>query len=719
MATLRSSQHIEALIEAMTLTEKIGQMTLISANLAVTGPKVSGDYIALIRAGRVGTVSVLWGAEQTREVQRVAVEETRHHIPLMFALDVIHGHRTVFPIPLAEAGTFDPELWHRTARATASEAAAEGVNFNYAPMLDVARDPRWGRIAEGPGEDPWLATHYARAKVRGIQGEDVAHPDALAATAKHLAAYGAAQGGRDYASVDISERTFREVYLPPFKAAVEAGAAAIMPGFHDLAGMPMTANVAVLQDIVRGEWGFDGVIISDYNAVAELLQHGVAADIVEAAALALRAGVDIDLVGETYARGLPAALDRGLVTMDQIDTAVRRILTLKTRLGLFDDPYARGQSFWLTPEHLAAHRTLARECGRRSIVLLTNKNDRLPLAPAPRRLAVIGPLADSAADMRGPWAFVARPDDMVTILAGLRAAFPDSEVQHVKGVEIEADQPADIEAAVQAAKAADVVVLAVGEYAEMSGEAASRAVLGLPGRQAELARAVLATGKPVIVLLCSGRPLTVAWLFEQADAVLATWFLGSEAGHAIGDVLTGRHNPSGKLSVSWPVVEGQIPVFHAMKPTGRPTDYDQKYTSKYLDVPVEPQFPFGHGLSYSQFQLTELRATPEQVRRGDTITVRATIENQSQRAGEATILLFAHDPVAHLARPLMELKGMAKAKLAAGGREQIEIELPVEELTFLGADLRPTLEPGPIELLVGQSAERQRLLKTRVQILPE
>ena len=414
--------RIEALLASMTLEEKIGQMTLVSAGQAVTGPGGPVDYLHAIRAGQVGTVSNLWGPERTREVQRIALEETRLGIPLLLVMDVIHGHRTIFPLPLAEVGSFDPDLWERTARVAASEAAADGLAMTYAPMLDVARDPRWGRIAESPGEDPWVAARFARAKVRGFQGGDLAAADSLAATAKHLAAYGAVTAGREYAAVDVSERSLHEIYLPPFRAAVEAGVAAIMPAFHNLAGVPMSADAAVLRDLVRGRWGFEGVIVSDYGAIAELVVHGVAADLAEAAALALRAGIDIDLMGNAYARGLPGALERGRVTMADVDTAVRRILALKAALGLFDDPYRRGHG--LTSQQLAPHRALAREAARRAIVLLTNRGDALPLAPDGGRIAVIGPLADARADMLGPWAAGARAEEMVTILEGVRAAFP-------------------------------------------------------------------------------------------------------------------------------------------------------------------------------------------------------------------------------------------------------------------------------------------------------
>ena len=559
---------------------------------------------------------------------------------------------------------FDPDLWERTARVAASEAAADGLAMTYAPMLDVARDPRWGRIAESPGEDPWVAARFARAKVRGFQGGDLAAADSLAATAKHLAAYGAVTAGREYAAVDVSERSLHEIYLPPFRAAVEAGVAAIMPAFHNLAGVPMSADAAVLRDLVRGRWGFDGVIVSDYGAIAELVVHGVAADLAEAAALALRAGIDIDLMGNAYARGLPGALERGRVTMADVDTAVRRILALKAALGLFDDPYRRGHG--LTSQQLAPHRALAREAARRAIVLLTNRGDALPLAPDGGRIAVIGPLADARADMLGPWAAGARAEEMVTILEGVRAAFPAREVTHSPGVEIDGGDTSGIRAALDLARAAEVVVLCLGEARAMSGEAASRARPDLPGRQTELATAVLDLGKPVVVTLSSGRPLMAPWLFERADAVLATWFLGSEAGNAVGDVLCGTHNPTARLPVSWPVDIGQIPIFYAQRPTGRPADPAEHYTAKYIDLPVEPLFPFGHGLSYTRFAYRDLRARPDELRPGEAITVEVEVANEGAVAGEETIFLFLRDPVASVARPLLELKGRGEDRARAG-----------------------------------------------------
>ena len=710
--------RIPQLIEAMTLEEKVGQLNMLTAEMAVTGPVVSADYMAALRTGRLGSMLNLYG-EATREVQRVAVEETRLGIPLIFGYDVIHGHRTIFPIPLGETAAFDPDLWERTARVAAVEAADEGLTLVFAPMLDVARDPRWGRISESAGEDPWLTCRLAEAKVRGLQGRDLRTPSTVAATAKHLAAYGAVTAGRDYAQVEVSERSFHEVYLPPFRASIDAGVAAIMPAFTDLAGVPLTANAAVLRDLVRARWGFEGVMISDYNAIAELIPHGVAGDIAEAAALALKAGIDIDLMASAYTKGLPLALERGAITIVDIDSAVRRVLMLKERLGLFDDPYREGAAGVLDSQARRAHRETAREAARRSIVLLTNRDDLLPLAPGPRRIVVLGPLADAREEMLGPWSGAGRAEDMVTFLEGLRQGWPKSEIAHAKGVDIDSDDMSGIPAAFDLARHADFVVLCLGEARWMSGEAGCRARPGLPGRQAALADAVLESGKPVVVLLSSGRPLTVPWLFERAGAVLATWHLGSEAGHAVADVLSGRSNPTGRLPVSWPIDVGQIPIFYARLPTGRPFDAGIRYTSKYLDMPNEPQFPFGHGLSYTRFSLDNLRVDRTALRPGDTVSVAVDVVNEGAVAGEETVLLFVRDPVASVSRPVLELKGMAKIALAAGARGTVRMTVTTDALAFLGNDLKPRLEPGLFELFVGPAASSDRLLKICVDLLPD
>jgi beta-glucosidase len=711
--------RIETLIGRMTLAEKLGQLTMTASSYAVTGPVIAGDSTDAIKAGTIGNLLNMVGAAHVREMQRLAVEESRLGIPLLIGFDIVHGHRILFPIPLGEAALFDPDTWALTARESAREAAADGLAMTFAPMLDIARDPRWGRSAEGPGEDPWLGAHIAKAKVRGFQGHNLAAADALAAVAKHYCAYGPVTAGRDYASVDISERTLREVHMPPFASAVAAGVAAVMPAFTDLAGIPMTANKELLRGWLRGRLGFKGVIVSDYNAIAELIHHGIAADLAEAASHALQAGVDIDMMSDAYRRGLPMALERRLVSVAQIDESVRRVLTLKEQLGLFDDPYRRG-AIPESAEILTHRRQLARAVGARAIVMLKNDGETLPLAGSLRRVAVIGPLADAPAEMRGPWWGAAGADDQVSVVAGLRAVLPESQVLHAPGVAIESEDVSGIAAALDLCVTADAILLCLGEAAAMSGEAASRAHLGLPGKQRQFAEAVLAqsraVNKPVIVVLFSGRPLIVPWLFDQANAVLAAWFLGSEAGHAIGDVVTGRVSPSGRTPVTWARAAGQIPIFFGERPSGRPADPKDHYTSKYLDAPNEPQFPFGFGLTYGRFALSNLRVTPDGVEDIDTMQIRVDVRNEGTREAQETVFLFTHDKVASVARPLLELKGYAKITLRPGEAGTVALSLPATELHFLGLDLEPVFEPGEVEILVGPCADRSQLLATTIHL---
>jgi beta-glucosidase len=705
--------RIETLISKMSLTEKLGQLTMTASRYATTGPIIAGDSTQAIKDGAIGNLLNMVGADHVHDMQRLAVEESRLGIPLLIGFDVVHGHRTLFPIPLGEASLFDPQTWALTARESAREAAADGLAMTFAPMLDVSRDARWGRSAEGPGEDPWLGARFAEAKVRGFQGNDLAASDALAATAKHFCAYGAVTAGRDYASVDISERTVQEVHLPPFAAAVATGVAAIMPAFTDLAGVPMTANVALLRGWLRRKLGFDGVIVSDYNAIAELIHHGIAADLAQAATLALRAGVDIDMMADAYRRGLPVALERGWVNSMEIDEAVRRVLTLKERLGLFDDPYRRGAAPE-TAAALASRRQLARAVGSRAIVMLKNDRGVLPLAEGAARLAVIGPLADASADMRGPWWGAAAPEAQVTVAAALRGMLSEPRVLHAAGVDVDGDDTSGVAAALEVCGHAEAILLCLGEAATMSGEAASRAHLGLPGRQREFAEAVFERAKllrkPVIVILFSGRPLVIPWLAERADALLAAWFLGSEAGNAIGDVVLGRVSPSGRTPVSWPRATGQVPIFFGQRPTGRPANLDDHYTSKYLDVPNEPLFAFGHGLTYGRFRYSNLRVPREGVTERDTIAVRVDVSNDGARGAEETVFLFTHDKLASVARPVLELKGFGKIRLNPGETGMVTLMLPAAELRFLGMDLEPVFEPGEVEILVGPCANRTQLL---------
>ncbi len=711
--------RIERLIGEMTLPEKLGQLTMTAAGYAVTGPIIAGDSTESIRDGTLGNLLNLYGAGPVHDLQRLAVEQSRLGIPLLIGLDIIHGHRTLFPIPLAEAGLFDPATWRETARNAAAEAAADGLAMTFAPMLDVSRDPRWGRTAEGPGEDPWIGARMAQAKVQGFQGADLADAGALAACAKHFCAYGPVTAGREYASVDISERTLREVHLPPFAAAVQAGVATIMPAFTDLNGIPMTAHPGLLRDHLRGELGFDGVLVSDYNAIAELLRHGVAADLAQAAALALNAGIDIDMMANAYRHGLPLALERGLVGMEQVDTAVRRVLRLKERLGLFDNPYLRG-SRSETPADHARRQALARSVGARAIVMLRNERRTLPLAPSIRRLSLIGPLAEAQGDMRGPWWAAGVPDGQVSVLAGLQQALPGCEIRHVTGVAIGEGGVDGIAEALALCDGAEAIVLCLGEAAAMSGEAASRACPELPGHQRQLAEAVLERarqlGVPVTVVLFSGRPLIVPWLAEKADALLAAWFLGSEAGHAIADVLTGQVSPSGRTPITWPRALGQVPLFFSARPSGRPADPKDHFTSKYLDVPNEPLYPFGHGLSYGRFVYSALRVTPPSVKQDDIIEIQVDLSNQGEREAEETVFLFTRDKVASVARPLLELREVGKIRLQPGESGSVRLSIAAAALCFLDASLKPVFEPGEVEILAGPNADRAQLLTAQIHL---
>jgi len=684
-------ERIDRLIAEMTLAEKLGQLTMIAADYAVTGPVVTPLSEDAIRSGTIGNLLNLYGAGPTQRIQKIAVEESRLHIPLLLGFDAIHGHRTIFPIPLAEAGLFDPAAWEATARAAAEECAGDGLHMTFAPMLDVSRDPRWGRIAESPGEDPFVGSSFACAKVRGFQNGSLADSSAVAACAKHYVAYGAVAAGREYSPTDMSEGMLREVYLPPFRAAVQAGVAAIMPSFTDLNGIPMTANIPLLQNVLREELGFDGVIISDYHAIAELLNHGVAGDLAEAAALALKAGVDIDMMSDAYRLGLPAALQRNLVAMEDIDVCVRRVLSLKERLGLFQDPYRRGRAdTGITMQS----RALARATGARALVLLKNDANALPLAA--RKIAVIGPLADAANEMRGPWWGAGRGEDCVSVLQGLTQAGFD--VRHAPGVAIDGDDLSGVATALDLCADSDAILLCLGEAAVMSGEAASRAYLGLPGRQQDLADAVFdkAAGKPVIVVLFSGRPLAVPELVSRAHAVLAAWFPGCEAGHAIADVLGGKVSPSGRTPVSWPRAVGQVPIFFGERPGGRPFNPDDHFTSHYSDVENTPLFPFGHGLTYGDFELSNFRVEPD----GDGLTVKVDVANHGALAAEETVFLFLNQKKPGVTRPLLELKGFGKIALPPSEQGTVTLTLP-----------RPI---GRAELFVGPKAAFSSLLSLSI-----
>src|ERR1041385_4972426 len=682
---------IDSLLARMTLEEKLGQLNQLSVDNVPTP-----EQLDLVRKGLVGSFLNLTGAAATRDAQTVAVKESRLHIPLIFGHDVIHGYRTIFPIPLGEAASWDPEAAEATARVAAREAAAAGVHWTFAPMVDIARDPRWGRIAEGSGEDPYLGSAMAAARVRGFQGKDVRAPDAVLATVKHFAAYGGAEGGRDYNTVDLSDRTLREVYLPPYRAAIDAGAGTVMTSFNEIGGIPSTGSPWLMTTVLRREWGFKGFVVSDWTAVAELINHGVAGTRPDAGKLALEAGVDMDMVSRIYVDDLPALVRAGRIPMAVVNEAVRRVLRGKAALGLFDDPYhgatvERERAALLAPEH----RQLARRVAEESIVLLKNDGQRLPLGASLKTIAVIGPLADDKVSALGSWPGRGDPRDAVTPLEGIKQRAGSASVVYAKGAGILDTSTAGFADAVAAAKQADVAILVLGEAGDMSGEAASRAEIDLPGVQQRLLEAVTATGTPVVLVIMNGRPLTIPWAAEHVPAIVESWFLGVETGPALAAVLFGDVNPSGKLPVTFPRYVGQIPLYYNHKNTGRPTGPD-KYTSKYTDLPVTPLFPFGHGLSYTTFGYSDLRV-------GDG-RVSVTVTNTGSREGTEVVQLYVHDEVASVTRPVRALAGFQRVSLKPGEARTVDFSLTAKELGLYNRDMKFVVEPGKFRVFVGGSS---------------
>jgi beta-glucosidase len=694
----------------MTIEEKFGQLNQLTAlgewNAEKTSSGITKEQAELVRKGLVGSFLNVVGAESTREIQQIAVEESRMKIPLIFGYDVIHGYRTIFPMPLAESCTWEPDLLQRAARVAAIEASAAGIHWTFAPMVDIARDPRWGRIMEGSGEDPYLGSVIAAARVKGFQGENLHEKDSILACAKHYAAYGGAEAGRDYNTVDLSERALYEMYLPPFHAAVKAGVGSFMTSFNEIAGVPSTANKTLLTTILRKNWGFDGFVVSDYTAVAELQQHGVAGSRVEAGILALNAGTDMDMVSEIYSKDLPQALREKKISVQTVDEAVRRVLRAKFQLGLFDDPFRncdpeREKRFILHPDH----RKLAREVAQQSIVLLKNEKSVLPLDKNTQTIAVIGPLADNQSELLGGWAAIGKPEDGTTVLESIKKKVsPETKVEYVKGCELEGECGPTLTDAEQLAQRADVVIVVVGEAAAMSAEAASRSNINLPGKQEELIRAIHQTGIPFVVVLMNGRPLTIPWISENAPAILETWFLGVEAGNAIADVLFGDVNPSGKLTLSFPRAVGQIPIYYNHKNTGRPPG-EEKYTSKYIDVPVTPLYPFGFGLSYTTFEYANLQVNPKQISGDQAVTITVEVRNTGKREGRETVQLYINDRVASVTRPVKELKAFQKINLAAGDKTTVSFRVSPDQLAFYNFEMKRVTEPGMFGVFVGGNSE--------------
>ncbi|MGQ9515253.1 MAG: glycoside hydrolase family 3 N-terminal domain-containing protein [Thermoproteota archaeon] len=693
-------KRIEDLLSKMTLDEKVGQMCQYSG--------FSKEYETLVREGKVGSFLNVIGAEETNRIQRIAVEQTRLGIPLIFGLDVIHGYSTIFPIPLGLASSWDPEMAKKTASVAAAEASSQGIHWTFAPMVDIARDPRWGRIAEGAGEDPFMGSAFARAMVEGFQGSNLADPSTIVACPKHYVAYGAAEGGRDYNTVDISERVLREIYLPPFKAAiVDAGAGTIMSAFNDLNGIPASANRFTLTDILRREWSFEGFVVSDWNSIGELINHGIAGTLAEAAKEALTAGIDMDMCADVYRRSLAQLVKERKISLKLIDEAVRRILRIKFKLGLFEHPYVDTELSGKTIKSKENFET-ALEAARRSIVLLKNEGSLLPLKKEIRSIAVIGPLADDHLTPLGSWYCQGDPKDVVSVLEGVRSKVSTKKVLYEKGCDIEGSSTEGFGDAMKIAKESDVTILVLGERGDMSGEAASRASLDLPGVQEELAKEIHGVGVPVVEVLMNGRPLSISWSAEHIPSILETWFLGIQAGNAIADVIFGDYNPCGKLPVTFPRTVGQVPIYYDHKSTGRPPSAE-RWTSKYIDIPWTPLFPFGHGLSYTKFEYSDLKV--EQKGKGLNMEVKITlkVKNVGDREGAEIVQLYLRDAVASVTRPVKELKGFKRVTLKSEEVKIINFKLTPEQISFLDRDLNHVVEPGIFTVMVGSSSEDIRL----------
>lgn len=692
-------QKINALLARMTLAEKLGQLQQLDGDYRGFARP---EHFEMARKGLLGSTLNVRSVKHTNELQRAAME-SRLKIPMLFGFDVIHGYRTIFPVPLGEAASWDLDLMERTAAIAAAESRAAGVHWTFAPMVDIARDPRWGRIIEGAGEDTYLGSRIAAARVRGFQGPDYSAQDRVMATAKHWVGYGAALGGRDYNTTDLSERALREIYFPPFKAAVDEGVGSFMTSFNDLDGVPATANPFVLKSVLRDEWKFDGLVVSDYTAVLELMFHGLAATEADAAMYALNAGTDMEMVSRYYNQHGEMLVKGKRLSMATIDEAVRRVLRVKFRLGLFERPYA-DEALEQREVFKQANRDTAKLAAERSFVLLKNDEATLPISKDVGSIAVIGGLANAKADMNGNWSGDGKPEDPITVVEAIRQKFPQKRIRFETGCDAKCETDAGFATAENAARESDFTILVVGESQDMSGEAASRSEIGLPGRQLDLVKTIHATGKPYAVVLITGRPLTIGWLAQNSPSILLAWFPGTMAGPAIVDTLFGDANPGGKLPISFPRSVGQIPVYYNHKTTGRPFKGD-KYSSKYLDVSNAPLYPFGHGLSYTRFQLVNLKLDKLRMTPRESIKVSIDVFNRGRVNGDEVVQMYIHDLAATVTRPVRELKGFKRITLKPGEKQTVEFTLTAEDLKFLGRDLKPVLEPGEFQVIVGTSSD--------------
>ncbi|MVZ62767.1 beta-glucosidase BglX [Sphingobacterium humi] len=715
---------ITELLGKMTLEEKIGQLNLVTGGEATTGSVVSTDVEAKIKAGQIGGIFSMSSPAKIRKAQELAVQHSRLKIPIIFGMDVIHGYKTVFPIPLGLAATWDMPLIQQTARVSAIEASADGINWTFSPMVDISRDPRWGRISEGSGEDTYLTSRIAQEMVWGYQGKDLSQPNTLLACVKHFALYGAGEAGRDYNSTDMSLHRMYNEYLPPYKAALDAGALSVMTSFNDINGVPATANRWLLTDLLRQDWGFNGLVVTDYTAVNELIDHGLG-DLQQVSALSLNAGVDMDMVGEGFLTTLKQSLEQGKVNMEAIDRACRYVLEAKYRLGLFADPYRycneeRAKKEIFTPEH----RALARKAAAKSFVLLKNESQTLPLKKQ-GTVAVIGPLANTGANMPGTWSVSADHANTQTLVEGMKevlgkqvnitshlgANLSDDAALQERSTMFGRTIPRDdrdpqllIEEALQLAQSADVIVAALGESSEMSGESSSRTDLNIPASQRRLLEALLKTGKPVVLVLFTGRPLTLSWEDQHVPAILNVWFGGTETGKAVADVLFGDVNPSGKLPATFPQNVGQIPLYYAHKNTGRPLaegTWFQKFRSNYLDVSNEPLYPFGFGLSYSKFDYSGLKLSHPELNSEGSLEVQVDVTNSGNYDGEEVVQLYIRDMVGSVTRPVKELKNFQKVFLKKGESKRVKFNITVEDLKFYDQQLKHIAEPGDFKVFIG------------------
>lgn len=723
----KMNAFINDLMNKMTLEEKIGQLNLVTSGGFTTGNAVNENDAQKIRSGQIGGMFNVFSLESIKAVQDIAVRESRNRIPLIFGRDVIHGYSTIFPIPLALSCSWDPALIEKSARIAAQEATANGISWTFSPMVDIARDPRWGRIAEGSGEDPYLGSMISAAMVRGYQGDDLTKNNTMMACVKHFALYGAAEAGRDYNTVDISRVAMYNDWLPPYKAAVDAGVGSVMTSFNVVDGIPATGNRWLLTELLREQWGFTGFVVTDYTATNEMISHGMG-NLQDVSALALKAGTDMDMVGEGFLTTLKKSLEEGKISLQDIDVACRRVLEAKYKLGLFDDPYRyidmnRSKSEVLTEENLKA----AREIAARSIVLLKNDGGILPLKKS-GTIAVIGPLADSKGDMLGTWSLGGDSKYISTVVDGIKnVGGKDVKVVYSKGSEtsdipmlLRASSPLSfqgdqqktdskspqklLEDALQKAQNADVIVAVLGEPADWSGEAASMTYIGLQKTQQDLLKELVKTGKPVVLVLISGRPMTLGWEHQNVGAIVEAWAGGLQTGNAVADVLFGDYNPSGKLTTTFPLNVGQIPLYYNHKNTGRPMDPNNKFTSKYLDSPNDPLYPFGYGLSYTTFSYGELTLNKTLLKGNETLQVSVNIKNTGKMAGEEVVQLYIRDLVASISRPVKELKDFTKIMLQPGEQRTVTFEITPDDLKFYNSDLEYDWEPGDFEVYVGTNS---------------